>query len=628
MDTQTPALVPAVRWFVDRADRRVLLRGVNLGGSSKVPVQPPGATHLPHSLDAQLPISFVGRPFPLHEADEHFARVQRWGFNAVRLLATWEAIAHAGPGQYDAEYLAYLAAIVARAAAYGLYVLIDMHQDAWGRWSGGDGAPHWAYTAVGLDPSQFDACEAACTMQRRLPHYPPMSWTGNSARFAARTMVTLLLAGDDVAPELRIDGEPAQTFLQRHFLAAVARLAHALRDLPKVIGYGFLNELGTGYLGTRLDMPLPTPIAGARLSGFDGMVLAAGIPRRIPHYRAVGMLQLPSGSRRLNVDEARAWLPGAPDIWQQAGIWAIHDGSQVLLRPEHFCQVGGRTIDAFRDYVLPFARRFAAVVQRAHPGAAVFVENGVLGEQPRHDWRAAGITNLVNATHWYDAVTLFSRRAMPGWSYDVYGGRFVLGGQQVQRMFSAQIARLAQASAALMGDCPTVIGEFGVPFDLDDGRMLRRGDYHAQVAFLDRYFNALDANLVGGMLWNYTADNDHRWGDQWNREDLSIFSRDELARGGDGGRAVAGFCRPYARATAGTPLHMSFDQHSGAFTFQYEADPRVAAPTDIFVPEVQYPQGCAISVSSGRVRYNALAQTLLIDGAAPGTQQVLLRRSG
>jgi hypothetical protein len=105
-------------------------------------------------------------------------------------------------------------------------------------------------------------------------------------------MVTLLLAGDAVAPDLRIGGEPAQTFLQRHVLAAVARLAHAVRDLPNVLGYGFLNELGTGYLGTLLR----TPIAGARHSDFDGMVLAAGLPRRVPQYQAVGMLQLQRGA--------------------------------------------------------------------------------------------------------------------------------------------------------------------------------------------------------------------------------------------------------------------------------------------------------------------------------------------
>ncbi|ETV96914.1 hypothetical protein H310_09779 [Aphanomyces invadans] len=69
--------------FVDADGRVVLLRGVNLGGSTKVPSSAPGSTS----------ISCVNRPFPLTESDEHLSQLQRWGFYCIRFLVTWEAIA-------------------------------------------------------------------------------------------------------------------------------------------------------------------------------------------------------------------------------------------------------------------------------------------------------------------------------------------------------------------------------------------------------------------------------------------------------------------------------------------------------------------------------------------------------
>src|SRR3954470_11039992 len=88
-------------WFVDSIGRRVLLRGVNLSGDAKVPV----------TVD---PISFVGRPAPLDEIDGHLRRIAGWGHNVVRLVITWEAVEHGGPGIYDEAYLDYLDEVVRR----------------------------------------------------------------------------------------------------------------------------------------------------------------------------------------------------------------------------------------------------------------------------------------------------------------------------------------------------------------------------------------------------------------------------------------------------------------------------------------------------------------------------------
>ena len=77
-------------YFKDEHNRRLLLRGVNLGGSSKVPY-PNGATYIREGFFEHRAVSFVGRPFPLEEADEHFRRLKAWGLTFLRFLVTWEA---------------------------------------------------------------------------------------------------------------------------------------------------------------------------------------------------------------------------------------------------------------------------------------------------------------------------------------------------------------------------------------------------------------------------------------------------------------------------------------------------------------------------------------------------------
>jgi len=249
------------RWFVDEAGRRVILRGVNLGGDCKVPY-PDGGTNLPSDFSNHREVSFVGRPFPLAEADEHFGRLRAWGFNCIRLLTTWEAVEHRGPRDYDLAYLDYFAELCRMAGAYGLYIFVDFHQDVWSRMTGGDGAPCWLFDKVGIDYRKLAESDCAHVMQhlydysrcgRQEDRYPTMSWPQNARRPANGIMWTLFFAGRDFAPRLIIDGLNVQDYMQEHYLGAQREIARRVRDLPNVMGFDSLNEPVPGWIGQRLS---------------------------------------------------------------------------------------------------------------------------------------------------------------------------------------------------------------------------------------------------------------------------------------------------------------------------------------------------------------------------------------
>jgi hypothetical protein len=149
---------------------------------------------------------------------------------------------------------------------------------------------------------------------------------------------------------------------------------------------------------------------------------------------------------------------------------------------------------------------------------------------------------------------------------------------------------------------PTVIGETGLPFDMNGKAAYRSGDFSAQEHLAGLLFDALDRALVSYTLWNYSATNTNALGDGWNSEDLSIFSLSQQTDRADinsGGRALHQIVRPYPLATAGRPVSMKFDVRSRTFTYRYVADPKVKADTEIFVPKLQYPHGFQVAVQGG-----------------------------
>jgi hypothetical protein len=607
------------RWFKDEHGRTLHLRGVNLGGSSKVPRIPDGATWNRQGFFNHREVSFVGRPFPLEEADEHFSRLNKWGLTFLRFLVTWEAIEHAGPGIYDEAYLDYIHAVVQKAAEHDLQIFIDPHQDVWSRFSGGDGAPGWTFESVGMDITRLTATGAAFTHQEHGDPYPRMMWPSNYSKFACATMFTLFFAGNNFAPQLKVDGIPVQEFLQSHYCNAIKQVALRLKGLPNVVGYDTLNEPSQGYIGYPDANLIPTRMTarGPSPTIYQGMLLAAGIPQQVVKYQLLSILLGKARSVWLNQDGLSLWLHRYDPIWKANGVWDLdRDGHPHLLQPDYFSSVDGQEVNFGRDYYAPFVRRYQDAIRDVHPDALIFVsplpqETSYGRFTPQFPDRQG----YVYSPHFYDGLTLHLQRYVPWLGVDTKDHKvsFIMGHRRVRKNFSDQIGRLLLTAQQDFGGVPTLIGETGVPMNMHAKAAYSTGDFSRQVMAMDDTIQALEANLADFTLWNYTADNTNARGDQWNDEDLSIFSRDQQIGSGDlndGGRALQAVVRPYALKTPGEPLRMSYDLKSQVFEFEFRLAPKVDMPAELFVPEYAYPGGYQVEAPAGRYKTELETQRL------------------
>ncbi|MBN1486562.1 MAG: cellulase family glycosylhydrolase [Anaerolineae bacterium] len=601
-------------WFKDEQGRILILRGVNLGGSTKVPTQPNGATHLKEGFFNHRDVSFVGRPFPLEEADEHFARLKAWGMTFLRFLVTWEAIEHAGPGLYDEAYLDYVRAILEKANEYGIQVFIDSHQDVWSRFSGGDGAPGWTFDIIGMDIERFQETGAAFVHQVHGDPYPRMIWLSNHGKLATATMYTLFFGGNDFAPQTKVEGEPVQEYLQRHYIEALKTLVRRLKGLPNVMGYNTMNEPNVGFIGfSDMHQPANDLRQGDTPTIYQTMLLGAGIPQEVGVWEVQTTGNRQTGKRWVNEKGISVWKEGYTPLWQHNGVWELDTkGHPQLLRPHHFSWAGNRYVNFYRDYFRPFANRYAQEIRSVEPGTMIFVETIPESLNPLV-WRGQDAPNIVHSRNWYDITTLLLQNYIPALAIDYRDQRLIIGKQKIRKTFSQQIQEIKSHSRQ-MNNAPTHIGEFGIPFNMKDKEAYETGDFSVQVKALDASYRAIESNMVNSTLWNYTADNTNERGDQWNGEDLSLFSRDQQDTPDDinsGGRALQAAVRPYARAVAGEPLRMTFDIKKRAFAFEFRHDPTLRDPTEFFIPNLQYPEGYVIEVSDGYYTMNIEEQTLL-----------------
>jgi hypothetical protein len=583
----------------DEPGRSRMLRGGNLGGSSKQPFGVNGSS--PDSLKNPESVSFVGRPFPLEEAEEHFGRLKSWGFTFVRFIITWEALEHSGPGIYDEAYLAYLRKILLIAEKFGISVLMDPHQDVWSRWTGGDGAPAWTLEKLGMDISKLETVGAAVTRQGNAGNhdgrmYPPehgkfrMIWPVNYSLYAAATMFTLFFGGNVFAPDVTIEGESAQDWLREKYLAAFRHCFRRLKNCKAIVGWGTMNEPHPGFIGCRdlLKQENFTILKGRVPNPFQAMAAASGSSVEVPVYKLGLKGWKTTGKETINPRGISLFKEGYTCPWKQAGVWT-DEGGVKLLKSDHFSTYNGRPVRFTEDFLKPFMFQFIERMKGAERPVLFFIEGVPHGENP--SWKNDDPAETVNAFHHYDGFTLFTKTFRPWLTADKNTRRIIIGRKKAAAHYSAKLAEAKTWTREHMGGMPCLLGEFGLPFDLNKRKAFKTGDYRPHEEALSLYYDGIDENLLSSTIWNYSADNTNEEGDHWNGEDLSIVS-------GGKERAAAGWLRPYPAASAGTPLKFYWDRKKAALYFRFRADAKIEAPTEIFLPSRWFGEHPLISAAA------------------------------
>lgn len=428
------------RTLRDTENREITLRGINVAGDAKFPSSPDLPSNVPERFFDGDDLSFVGRPFSIDEAHTHFSRLKRWGYNLIRYIFTWEALEHAGPGQYDEEWIAHTIAILRLAKDYGFYVFIDPHQDVWSRFTGGSGAPMWTVYAAGLNPRAFQSTEAAW-VHNTYPdpaQYPKMIWATNYTRLACQVMFTLFFAGRDFAPKAIIDGKNIQDYLQEHFVAACRHLAlrlHEAGDIENdvVIGWESMNEPNRGLVGWQDLSVIPGDQKlqkGTSPTAWQAILTGSGRSCEVDTWDFGGLGPFKSGTQLVDPKGESAWLPANYDdskygwkrdpdwklgecLWGQHGIWdPVND---QLLRKDYFARhpETGRKLDYEQftnTYFMQYYRRHRTAIRSVHADALMFCQPPVLEIPPSLKGTEDDDPNMIFSPHFYDGVTLMMKK--------------------------------------------------------------------------------------------------------------------------------------------------------------------------------------------------------------------------
>ncbi|KAI1848603.1 hypothetical protein JX266_005462 [Neoarthrinium moseri] len=510
----------------------------------------------------------------------------------------------------------------------------------------------------------------------------PFVWPSGYQKLAASTMATLFWAGDALAPDLRCrrsplsgSGEPeevsVQEFLQGALVEAFGRLADEVAGLEACVGFEPMNEPHRGLVNLHgfhnwnYDTDLHI---GYYPSLAQALALGSGYAQTVPYYvkswpwptrQSHQSLVDPLG-RSAWIDDVSGAGTDRPRglgkcVWRAHGAWDWDEKSQkpVVLKPDYFeydHRPGseGTRIEWYRDCYSPFLRRFSERVSRKSPKYFSLVEpipnefmppwagesaGNRVDQGPRQEYAVQTALpvndrprNLVYAPHFYDLNVLFSKSH--AWmSVNVQGlarGMFVLNGlyfgsSGLRRNYRKQIGNIVAYGRASLGKLPVVIGEIGIPYDINNGHAFLTGDYDKQRDLMGALISSMEDNLIDGFsLWNYNPDNRVEYGDGWNREDFSVINGDDVITGDQsdrqtkvrpdyrnaihesdelyrGCRVLDTVIRPYAVKVAGVPRRSDWNPRTLRYEFEWasrELTERMpngkCSTTEIYIPSYHY----------------------------------------